>query len=148
MSMKDNSSESTGWENPSREEIKCLLDKFKTVAVVGLSSKAERASNEVARYLQENGFDIIPINPRETEVLGQKAYPDLASIGKAVDIVDIFRRGEDTPPIVREAIETGAKCVWLQKGVVSQESYDLAKEAGMPIVMNACMLEEHKRSRD
>jgi predicted CoA-binding protein len=139
--------ESTAWKNPTREEIKQLLDNSKTVAVVGLSSKKERASNEVASYLKGQGFNIIPVNPREDEVLGEKSYPDVSSIGQAVDVVDIFRRAEDTPPIVEEAIKSGAKCIWLQKGIISQESYDLARKAGVPIVMNACMLEEHKRSR-
>jgi predicted CoA-binding protein len=146
--MKEDSPESKNWENPPPEEIKRILDNSGTVAVVGLSSKPDRASNEVARYLQEQGFEIIPVNPREAEVLGVKAFPDIASIGKGVDIVDVFRRAEDTPPIVREAVENGARCIWLQKGIISQESYDVAREAGIPIIMNACMLVEHKRSRE
>lgn len=141
----NDSDEMTGWENPGSSEIKSILDNSKTIAVVGLSSKPDRASNEVARYLQKQGYEIIPVNPRETEILGQKAYPDLTSIGRKVDIVDVFRKAQDTPPIVEEAIKCGAGCVWLQLGIISKESYDLATKAGVPIVMNACMLVEHKR---
>ena len=136
-----------GWENPSPEEIKDIIENSRTIAVVGLSSKADRASNRVARYLMEQGYEIIPVNPREEEIFGLKCYPDLTSIGRSVDIVDIFRKGEDTPPIVREAIDIGARHIWLQLGIYSQESYDLARAAGIPIVMNACLLVEHGKLR-
>jgi len=85
------------------------------------------------------------VNPRETEILGEKAYPDLTSVGREVDIVDVFRKAEDTPPIVEEAIRCGARCIWLQLGITSQKSFDLASKAGIPIVMDACLLREHKR---
>jgi predicted CoA-binding protein len=145
--MIDKSPVSSGWENPSPEEIKQIIDSSRTIAVVGLSSKPDRASYGVARYLQAQGYEIIPVNPRETEILGQKSYPNLAAIGRPVDIVDVFRRSEDTPPIVKEAIECGARHIWLQEGIFSQESYDLARSAGIPIVMNLCLLKEHQRSR-
>jgi predicted CoA-binding protein len=145
--MIDKSPVSSGWKNPPPEEIKQIIDSSRTIAVVGLSSKPDRASNGVARYLQSQGYEIIPVNPRETDVLGQKSYPDLAAIGRPVDIVDIFRRSEETPPIVKEAIAIGARYIWLQEGIFSQEAYDLARAAGIPIVMNLCLLKEHQRSR-
>lgn len=138
---------SSGWENPPAAEIERIINNSKIIAVVGLSSKESRASHRVARYLQEQGFEIIPVNPRETEVLGEKAYPDLASIGRVVDIVDIFRKGEDTPPIVEEAIRCKTGCIWLQEDVISQESFDAAGKADVPIVMDTCLLKEHMRLR-
>jgi predicted CoA-binding protein len=143
--MMNQSSDTANWTNPQPAELKQIIGSSKTIAIVGLSSKEARPSNRVGRYLKDQGFEIIPVNPMESDVLGEKSYPDIASIGKSVDIVDVFRRGEDTPPIVEEAIRCGAKCIWLQEGVVSKESYDLATEAGIPIVMDACLLVEHKR---
>lgn len=140
-------SDSSTWKNPPPEDMKKFFTDAKTIAVVGLSSKADRPSNRVALYLKSHGFEIIPVNPRETEVFGNKAYPDLASIDRKIDVVDIFRRGEDTPPIVEEAIRCGARYIWLQEGIVSQDSFELAQKAGIPIVMNACMLKEHQRLR-
>ena len=143
--MTSSSESGAGWKNPEPAEIEKILRESKTVAVVGLSSKTERASNGVGRYLMMQGFDVIPVNPGETEILGKKSYPDLISIGRPVDVVDVFRKGEATPPIVKEAIKIGARCIWLQEGVVSQESYDIAAAAEVPIVMNKCMLKEHQR---
>ena len=139
------SPKSGGWANPTPEKIKEILGATKTIAVVGLSSKPERPSYGVANYLMAQGFDVIPVNPMEKEILGKKSYPDLASIDRKVDIVDIFRKGEATPPIVEEALEIGAACVWLQEGVISEDSYRLATNAGIPIVMNKCILKEHQR---
>ncbi|MEE9441863.1 MAG: CoA-binding protein [candidate division Zixibacteria bacterium] len=139
------SSQSTNWENPSAEEIRNILTSSRTIAVVGLSPKPERPSYGVANYLMSNGYSVIPVNPRKTEILGCKSYPDLTAIGKKVDIVDVFRRAEATPPIVEEAIKIGAKYIWLQEGVVSEESYRLAKEAGVTIVMDKCILKEHQQ---
>jgi len=143
--MPESSSGTETWKNPAPEEIARMLKEAATVAVVGLSAKIDRASHRVAAYLQSRGYEIIPVNPNESEILGEKSYPDLASIGKKIDIVDVFRRSEDTPPIVRDAIAIGAGAIWLQEGIISQESYDLAREAGIPIVMNLCMLKERAR---
>ena len=143
--MMEQSSSAAGWENPAVTEIDRIITGAKTVAVVGLSSNESKASNRVAGYLAAHGFDIIPVNPAEAEILGKKSYPDLASIGRLVDIVDVFRRSEDTPAIVKEAIAVGAKCVWLQKGIVSEEAYQLARRAGIRIVMDRCLKEEHTR---
>ena len=133
------------WHNPDFEEIKRILGEIKTIAVVGLAAKPERASNEVAQYLIDNGFDIIPVNPVEQEILGRKSYPDLKSIDRPVDLVDIFRKAEAVPPIVDEAIDIGAKYIWLQLGIISEEAYKKATEAGIPIIMDRCILQEHKK---
>ncbi len=143
----DQTLESKSWENPGPDEIKRIILDSKVIAMIGLSSKESRPSNRVARYLMKQGYRVIPVNPREVEILGEKSYPDIASIGEAIDIVDIFRKGEDTPPIVKEAIESKVGGIWLQKGIVSEESYRLASEAGLPILMDICMLEEHEKLR-
>lgn len=143
--MAETSSPKKTWKNPPRKEIERILKSAATVAVVGLSANESRASHRVAKYLKSKGYKIIPVNPNETEILGEKSCPDLASVGKKIDIVDVFRKSEDTPPIVKTAIAVGAGAVWLQKGIVSQESYDLAQEAGIPIVMDRCMYKEHKK---
>jgi predicted CoA-binding protein len=134
-----------GWKNPDNEQIDSILKEAKTVAVVGLSSKIDRPSHGVAEFLLERGYDVIPVNPNEKEILGRKSYPNLSSIGRRIDIVDVFRRGEATPPIVREALALDISCVWLQEGVVSQDSYRLAHEAGKPIIMDRCIAKELRR---
>lgn len=143
--MSETSAGSTTWKNPPPEEIARLLKEAATIAVVGLSANTAKASHGVAKYLKSRGYKIIPVNPNESEILGEKSYPDLASIGEKVDIVDVFRKSEDTPPIVKAAIAIGAGAIWLQEGIISQESYDLAREAGIPIVMDRCMFKEHKK---
>jgi len=129
------------FQNP--EIIEKIVKDFKTIAVVGLSDKPDRPSYGVAKYLQDQGYRIIPVNPRVTEVLGEKSYPDLKSIPDTVEVVDIFRRSEDIPPIVDEAIEIGAKAVWLQEGIVNEEAGTKASENGLLVVMDRCMLKEH-----
>ena len=126
-------------------EIREILTDSKTIAVVGLSPKQERDSYEVAHYLQEAGYKIIPVNPMAKEILGEKVYPDLASIPDKIDIVDIFRRSEHVTPIVDEAIKVGAKTVWMQLGVVNEKAAKNATDAGLNVVMNRCTLREHKR---
>lgn len=126
-------------------KIREILQKSRTVAVVGLSPNPERDSHEVARYLQEAGYKIIPINPKADEILGEKAYPDLASVPEKIDVVDIFRKPEHVPPIVDEAINAGAKTVWMQLGVINEDAAKKAAEAGLDVVMDRCMLREHKR---
>lgn len=125
--------------------IKDILDNYRTIAVVGISDKTDRPSYHVASYMKESGYEIIPVNPTVDSVLGQKAYPDLISIPKKVDVVDIFRRSETVGPIVDEAITIGAKAIWLQEGVINEEACMKASQAGLKVVMNRCMLKEHSR---
>ena len=126
-------------------DIAGLLAGAHTIAVVGLSGKRYRASHGVAEYLQRAGFRIIPVNPQETEVLGEKAYPDLDAVPDAVDIVDIFRQPEFVPEIVEAAIRKGAKAVWMQESVIHEEAARRAREAGLAVVMDRCILKEHRR---
>ena len=122
-----------------------ILRKYKTIAVVGLTNDETRAAYGVAEYMQNAGYEIIPVAPGETEVLGEKAYPDLKSVPQTVDIVDIFRRSEDVPPHVDEAIEIGAKVIWMQLGIVNEEAAAKAREAGLEVVMDRCIRSEHRR---
>jgi predicted CoA-binding protein len=122
-----------------------LLTTSKTVAVVGLSSRRTRPSYGVSEYLQSVGYRIIPVNPRETEVLGERAWPDLDSVPEKVDIVDIFRQAEFVPEIVEAAIRIGAKAVWMQEGIVHEEAAGRARAAGLTVVMDRCMLKEHRK---
>jgi len=127
-------------------ELGTLLKSAKTIAVVGLSSNPQRASHGVSRFLQRQGFRIIPVNPQETEVLGERAYASLTEVPETVDIVDIFRRSASVPEVVDQAIQKGdAKCIWMQEGVVSQEAADKAAAAGMAVVMDRCILKELAR---
>lgn len=120
-----------------------ILRDSKTIAVVGLSDDASRPSNEVAGYLQSQGYEIIPVNPRVAKVLGAVCYPDLHAIPTPVDVVDVFRRSEHVVPIARAAVEIGAKALWLQDGVVNEEAAEIARKAGLAVVMNDCMLRRH-----
>lgn len=129
----------------SNEEIDEILRTYRTVAVVGISDKANRPSFEVAHYLKENGFRIIPVNPRLKEVLGEKAYKTLKDIPDPVDIVDIFRRPEAIPPVVDDAIEIGARVVWMQLGLANNEAAHKAEENGLVAVQNRCIKIEHAR---
>ena len=126
-------------------EIRQLLEESRTIAVVGLSPKLERPSNGVARYLIAQGYTVIPVNPTAAAVLGLKSYPDLKSIPDPVDVVDIFRRSEHVPPIVEQAIEIGAKVVWMQLGVMHAQAAKRAEAAGLTVVMNRCVSIEHQR---
>lgn len=123
-----------------------ILDAAKTIAVVGLSSRRIRPSYGVSEYLQSAGYRIIPVNPQETEVLGEKCYPDLDSIPEKVDIVDIFRRPEAVPEIVEAAIRIGAKVVWMQEGIAHEEAAARARAAGLEVVMDRCLLKEHRKT--
>lgn len=122
-----------------------ILDSSRTIAVVGLSPKPDRPSYKVASYLKEQGYRIIPVNAAEREILGEPCYPDLASIPEPVDVVDVFRRPEEVPPIVEEAIRIGAKTVWMQEGVINEEAANRAREAGLMVVMGKCMRKEHQK---
>jgi predicted CoA-binding protein len=127
------------------KRISEILHSARTIAVVGLSAKRYRPSYGVAEYLQRAGYRIIPVNPEETEVLGEKSYPDLDSIPEAVDLVDIFRRSEFVPEIVEAAIRKGAKVVWMQEGVIHEEAARRAEQAGLAVVMDHCILKDHRR---
>lgn len=122
-----------------------ILERHKTIAVVGLSSRQSRAGYYVPAYLQKAGYRIIPVNPHIDEALGEKAYPDLPSIAEPVDLVLIFRRPELIPPVVDQAIEIGAKAVWMQLGIVNEQAAQKAEEAGLQVVMDACAMVEHRR---
>jgi uncharacterized protein len=122
-----------------------ILNSARTIAVVGLSSKRFRPSYGVAEYLLKAGYRIIPVNPRESHVLGETCYPDLDSVAEAIDIVDIFRRPEFVPEIVAAAIRKGAKVIWMQEGVVHEEAAERARAAGLAVVMDRCILKEHRR---
>ena len=125
-----------------------ILNSSRVVAVVGLSAKPDRPSYRVADYLKTQGYRIIPVNPAESEILGELCYPDLASVPESVDVVDIFRRSEEVLPIVKEAIRIGAKAVWMQEGVINEEAAARAREAGLMVVMDKCMLKEHQKLKN
>ncbi len=122
-----------------------LLRQARVIAVVGLSSRRHRPSYGVAQYLQAAGYRIVPVNPKETEVLGERSYARLEEIPFSVDIVDIFRRPEFVPEIVASAIRIGARAVWMQEGVLHPEAAEIARQAGLRVIMNACILKEHVR---
>jgi predicted CoA-binding protein len=124
-----------------------LLRSARTIAVVGLSSKRYRPSYGVSQYMQRSGYRIIPVNPDETEVLGEKAYARLEDVPEHIDIVDIFRRSEFVPAIVESAIRIGAASVWMQEGVVHEQAAERARQAGLTVVMDRCILKEHSRLR-
>jgi predicted CoA-binding protein len=136
------------YQNPSDDQIKEILQKYKKVAVVGLSSDQTRPSNAVARYLQRKGFKIIPVNPNEIEILGEKAYPNLSAIPEKVEIVDIFRRPEQVPPIIDEAIKIKALVVWMQEGVINHPAALKAFQDGIIVVLDRCMLKECRKYCD
>jgi predicted CoA-binding protein len=129
--------------NASPEEIGAILRKYHTVAVVGLSDKADRPSYQVAQYLQQHGYRIIPVNPGCREILGEKCYPTLADIPFPVEVVDIFRKVDAIPAIVADAVAVGARVVWMQLGLVDPQSARKAREAGLKVVMDRCLKIEH-----
>ena len=126
-------------------EIPELLRVSRVIAVVGLSSKKFRPSFGVAEYLQREGYRIIPVNPNEAEVLGEKSYARLEDVPEKIDIVDIFRRSEFVKPLVESAIQLGAKAVWMQEGVEDERAAEKARQAGLTVVMDRCILKEHSR---
>jgi hypothetical protein len=126
---------------------KRILKDYRTIAMVGLSPNPTRPSNIVASYLKENGYKVIPVNPRAGEILGEISYPNLSSIPQQVDVVDIFRRSHEVPAIVQGAITVGAKAVWMQEGVQHVEAAERARKAGLLVVMDRCMFKEHRRLR-
>jgi hypothetical protein len=131
----------------SAETIKRILDDCRTIAVVGLSSQPTRPSHGVAAYMQRAGYRVIPVNPNEREVLGEKAYASLAEAPDGIDLVDVFRRSEEAGAAVDEAIAIGAKAVWLQEGVIDDAAAQRAVDAGLLVVMDRCWLKEHARRK-
>jgi uncharacterized protein len=131
----------------SSQTIRQILDECKTIAVVGLSSNPMRPSNGVARYMQRAGYRVVPVNPNETVVLEEKAYPALADVPLPVDLVDVFRRSSEAGAAVDEAIRVGARAVWLQEGVIDRAAAERARAAGLLVVMDRCWLKEHARLR-
>jgi predicted CoA-binding protein len=138
----------------SQNEIKEILAKYKTVAVVGLSREPDKDSHRVSAYLKQHGFHIIPVNPFADEILGEKSYKSLMDIPpeiqKAIEIVDVFRPSRDVPPIVEQAIKLKAaygkpNVVWMQLGIVNEQAAEAARQAGLTVVMNRCMMIEHRR---
>jgi predicted CoA-binding protein len=127
------------------QAIAAILDQCRTIAVVGVSSNLSRPSNGVAGYMKRHGYRIIPVNPNETEVLGEKAYADLASVPEPIDLVDIFRRSSEAGAVVDEAIRVKAKAVWMQEGVIDRAAAERARDAGLLVVMDRCWLKDHMR---
>lgn len=128
------------FENPDREQIKGILEHAGNIAVVGLSDKSDRTSYMVAAALQQKGYRIIPVNPAvQDEILGEKVYASLSDIPEPIDIVNVFRRSEHTPEVAREAVQIGAKVLWLQQGIVSEEAASIAAEGGLVAIMDRCI---------
>lgn len=135
------------WQPPGALERKAILDRAKTIAVVGASSNPARASNFVMTYLSSSlcHYELYPVNPRETEILGHVVYPSLADLPIVPDIVDVFRRAEDCPAIAEEAVAIGASTLWLQLGIVSEDAARIAVAGGLQVVMDRCTKIEHAR---
>ena len=129
--------------NPPDSELKQLLTDATTIAMVGASSNPDKASYGIMQKLQKVGYRVIPVNPRETEILGERSYPSLADVPERIDIVDVFRRPEDAPAIADEAVAVGAKALWLQEGIVSEDAAARAKAGGLIVVMNVCIGATH-----
>jgi len=131
----------------SADPIFDILTKYKTIAVVGLSSNPARPSYGVTEYMQSAGYHIIPVNPNETDVLGEPSYASLEEVPQKIEIVDIFRCPDQVPPVVDSAIRAGAKVIWMQLGIANEAAAEKARAAGMTVVMDACILIEHKKRR-
>ena len=133
--------------SPSDAELASILGDARTIAVVGLSSKLHRDSYQIAEFLQRKGYRVIPVNPNETQVLGEKAYASLLDVPEEVeiDVVDVFRRAEDTPSIAEEAVRRGAKVLWLQEGIVNDIARRIAEDAGLAVIMGVCIKTTSRR---
>ena len=129
--------------NPSDPELKQLLTDATTIAVVGASANPEKASHGIMQQLQRAGYRVIPVNPKEAEILGERSYPSLIDVPERIDIVDVFRRAEDTPGIADEAVTIGAKALWLQSGIVNEDAAARATSGGLTVVMDACIGATH-----
>jgi uncharacterized protein len=127
------------------DELRKIYEDTKTIAVVGASEDPRKPSHSIPRYLQQEGFRIIPVNPKGGEILGEKAFASLQEIEEPIDVVDVFRPSEETPDIARSAVEAGAKVLWLQEGIESEEAERIASQAGLKVVMNRCMGATHRQ---
>ena len=130
---------------PSEKQLELLLSESRTIAVVGMSPKSQRPSNSVAVYLIAQGYEVIPINPGHNQILGLTCYPELKAVPMRIDIVDIFRKPNEVEPIVDQAVEIGARAVWMQQGIINEEAANRALEAGLIAVMDRCIKVEHSR---
>jgi predicted CoA-binding protein len=130
-------------QNPSDEQLRTLLTEARTIAMVGASSSPDKPSHGIMKKMLAAGYRVIPVNPRETEVLGQKAFASLRDIPEKIDIVDVFRRAEDTPPIADDAVAIGARAIWLQSGISNDETARRAQAGGIMAIMDACIGVEH-----
>ncbi len=134
-------------KNPSNDDLFKLLSEARVIAMVGASNSPVRPSNAIMKVMQEAGYRVIPVNPRETEVHGEKAYPSLSDVPVRIDIVNVFRRAEETPPIADEAVKIGAKALWLQLGISNDEAAARAQKGGLTVVMDSCIKVEHQLLR-
>lgn len=134
-------------QNPSDQELKQILTDATTIAMVGASSNPEKGSYGIMQKLQKAGYRVIPVNPRETEILGERSYPSLVDVPERIDIVDVFRRAEDAPGIADEAATIGAKVLWLQSGIRSEDAAERAAKGGMVAVLDACIGATHSLLR-
>jgi len=134
-------------QNPSDQELTQLLTNATTIAVVGASSNPDKASYGIMQKLQQAGYRVVPVNPRETEILGERSYPSLVDVPERIDIVDVFRRAEDAPGIADDAVTIGATALWLQSGIVSEDAAARAKAGGLIVVMDACIGATHSLLR-
>ena len=132
---------------PSDQELRSILGDARTIAVVGLSSNPERPSYEVAEFLQSKGYRIVPVNPNETEVLGERAYASLLEVPAelAIDVVDVFRRAEQTPEVAEQAVARGAKVLWLQEGIANDDARRIGEDAGLTVIMGVCIKKQEQR---
>src|SRR3954447_13619349 len=135
------------YANPPDTELKRLLTEATTIAMVGASSNPDKTSHGIMQKLQNVGYRVIPVNPRETEILGERSYPSLVDVPERIDIVDVFRRAEDTPGIADEAVTIGAKTLWLQSGIANEDAAERASKGGLTVVMDACIGATHSLLR-
>lgn len=133
------------FKNPDDSILKAILEKAKNIAVVGLSDNSRRDSYKVAEYLLKKGYNVIPVNPGAEQILGQKSYKDLASIPCRIDIVNVFRRSDYLPAVMEEALAIKPGCIWTQLGIVNEEAADAALKRGVAVVMDLCLMVEHRR---
>jgi len=131
--------------NPSDDDLRGIYQSTRTIAVVGASNDEMKAAHRIPRYLQRQGYRVIPVNPRGGEILGEQAYQKLTDIQEPIDVVDVFRPSEETPDIARDAVKVGAKVLWLQEGIESEEAEKIATEGKLTAVMNMCMGATHYR---
>lgn len=132
------------WHNPDEARIEALLRHARRIAVVGCSPKPDRPSHQIAAFLIERGYEVFPVHPRAKTILGRKVCPTLADIPQSIDIVDVFRKPEFTPQIAREAVTIGARALWLQQGIVSEEAWQIATDAGLDCIMDRCIAVMHR----